>query len=200
MRATTSVITLAALALTASACGVEDTTAPLGTERTESPVAAGLVTPPQSNGAMITVDETPAFFINIDARRGLVAIHGAFVQLCEGDPFTFASRTWITTPSAVLQELVRISATEEPVVIYRSETGEVSCDLVVSPEARVGEGMVHHDQVLSLASFKSTWRGEVTAPDGSTHHYTEVYQLTGDLHDPNNPALWSVNAAKILVH
>lgn len=200
MRATTSVITLVALALTASACGVEDTTAPLGTERTESPVAAGLDTPAQSQGAIITNDQSLTYFVNFDADRGLVAIHGIYVEICESDPFTLASRTRITTPSAVLQELVRISAAEEPVVIYRSETGAVSCALALSPEVRVGEGMVHHDQVLSLASFKSTWRGEVTAPDGSTHHYTEVYQLTGDLHDPNNPTLWSVNAAKILVH
>ena len=191
---------LAVLALAVTACGEADTTAPLVPQGSRDATVDLPTLAAASNGATIDKDETLAYFINFDADRGLVSVHGAVVPICQGNPATPLARTVVTTPSQVEQRLVFLGGEDEPVVIYRSETGQVSCDLVLSQNARVGEGLVRHDQVYSLASFKSTWRGVVTAPDGSTHHYTEVYQLTGDLHDPNNPDLWSLNTAQILVH
>ncbi len=199
MRSTASVPVVAAVTLVVTACGVDEPTRPVLPEPSRDVTAA----PPStgaSEGSIIEKDGTLYGFVNFDAERGLVSVHGWIVQYCEGNPLTPVPRTIITTPSQVAQRAVFIGQKEQPVVIYRSDTGNVTCALILSPDVRVGSGMVHHDQVFTLASFKATWRGDVMAPDGSTHHYTEVYQLTGDLHDPNNPDLWSLNTAQILVH
>lgn len=208
MRGTTFAIALT-LTLGTAACGVESTsplTEPHGQhvrslESSQSAqassaapgVAAG------SYGAVLTNDETIPFFVHYDAARDLMSVHGGLVELCRGTSLGTAPRMIVDTPSEISQRLVKIGQEEQPVVIYRTETGAFSCALVLAQEARVASGMVRHDQVFTLASFKATWRGTVTAPDGSSHHLTEVYQLTADIHDPNNPALWSLNASQILI-
>jgi hypothetical protein len=187
-----------ALALSSAlvACEADGPTTPTA----EAPVFESHVAGHESFGAVIQMDETLYGFTHFDAARGLMAVHGWIVEFCQGQPLSTTPRVIVATPSAIGQTLVKLGERDQPVVVYRTETGAVSCALVLSEEARVASGMVRHDQVFTLASFKATWRGRVTAPDGSSHPYTEVYQLTADIHDPNNPDLWSLNASKILVH
>lgn len=181
-----------------AACDTAQPDTPLAPE--DLPTAlAPTATDPASHGAIITLDETVPFFAHFDAKRGLMSVHGGLVELCQGDPFTTVARMIVETPSEIEQTLFKFGEEEQPVVIYRTSTGAVTCGLVLSEEARVASGMVRHDQVFTLASFKATWRGDVTAPDGSSHHLTEVYQLSADIHDPNNPATWSLNASQILI-
>ncbi|MGD2069279.1 MAG: hypothetical protein PVI57_11445 [Gemmatimonadota bacterium] len=189
------------LALALGAC-TADAPTPLAPERVGSAVAAEDIgtASASSRGAFITMDETIFFFTHFDARRGLMSVHGAIVELCEGLPLSTTPRTIVATPAEVGQRLVKIGERDQPVVVYRTDTGQLTCGLVLSPEARVAAGTVHHDQVFTLASFKATWRGRVTGPDGTPLRLTEAYQLTGDLHDPNNPDFWSLNASEILVH
>lgn len=186
--------------LALAACDTEAPTAPEPLAPDALPTAAAPAANSGSWGAVITRDETVPFFAHFDAQRGLVSLHGGYVEFCTRQPFTFVPRMIVETPSQIEQTLFKFGQESQPVVVYRSEDGVVSCELANSPEARVAAGMVRHDQIFTLASFKATWRGTVSAPDGSTHHLTEVYQLTADIHDPNNPALWSLNASKILIH
>jgi hypothetical protein len=199
MRPVTSVLTLT-LALGLAACDAAETSAPLAPE---SPAeAAATPVNPGSHGAMVTRDSFPPLFIHFDADRGLMSVHGGYVEFCHGVPgsdLTPAPRLIVDTPSQISQRMVKVDQVEEPVVVYRTATGAFSCALVLSQEARVASGMVRHNQVFTAASFTSTWRGTVMGPDGSTHHLTEKYQLTGDAHDPNNSALWSLNASTILI-
>lgn len=189
------------LVLALGAC-TADAPTPLAPDRVESAVAGAEVetTPATSRGALITMDEAIFFFTHFDAQRGLMSVHGAIVELCEGLPLTTTPRTIVATPAEIGQRLVKLGEEDQPVVVYRTETGELTCGLVLSPEARVAAGTVRHDQVFTLASFKATWRGQVTGPDGAPLRLTEVYQLSADIHDPNNPDFWSLNASEILVH
>lgn len=157
------------------------------------------VAPPSSRG-IVSDDEVVFFFAHFDAARGLMSVHANFVTFCAEEPFAFTSRTIVTTPSQIAQRLVKLGDDNQPVVIYRTNTGALTCDLVNSPEVRVASGFVHHEQTFTLASFQATWWGTVTAPDGSSHPYSEKYQLSADIHDPNNPDLWSLNASQILIH
>lgn len=188
-----------------AACEAADPATPLApdpaAESTVAPsILANLGDPAGLHGASVTWDDAVVGFIHYDAGHHLVAVHGYIVQLCLGDPLTKEPRMIVETPSAISQRFVAVRADDEPVVVYRSDTGAFSCALVASPDVRVASGSVAHDQTFTAASFQSTWRGTVTAPDGSSNHLTETYQLTGDAHDPTNPAKWSLNASKILIH
>lgn len=195
-------VTMFALSLTlvggVAACDAGDVGVPTSPEVTTPSAAVVAETADQSQGAIVVFDETVAFFIHHDARRGLMSLHGGLAEFCLGLPITTTPRQIVATPSEISQTLFRIGEDEQPVVIYRTDEPVVSCALANSP-ARVAAGTVRHDQTFTLGSFAARWEGEVTAPDGSTHHLTEVYQLTADVHDPNDPALWSLNTSKILL-
>lgn len=201
MRRSTSVLMLAALS---GALGCEPTSPtmpmPIASpekslvtdETADASLAAG--------GAVVVTDETFFLFAHYDAARGLMSVHGLWAEFCLGRPLTTTPRTIVTTPSQIAQRLVALGEESQPVVVYRTTTGALSCGLVASPEVRVASGMVRHSQTFTLASFAATWRGPVMSPDGSTHHLAETYQLTADAHDPNNPTTWSLNASAILIN
>ncbi len=195
-----SSILAAILLVGVAACDAPTPTEPLTQPSAQFAAATPGFAPSTSGGAVLVSDEVFFAFANFDVQRGLMSVHGYFVQLCEGDALSRTPRTSVITPSAISQRLVKLGEDDQPVVIYRTTTGALTCALINSPEARVASGFVHHSQVFTLASFTATWRGTVSAPDGSTHHLTENYQLTADIHDPNNPDLWSLNTARVLIH
>jgi hypothetical protein len=187
-----------------AACETTDPAMPLTTERSaeaaEAPLTGTLGDPSAPHGASVFWDSTYVGFAHYDASRHLMAVHGYIVPLCEGNPLGKEPRMTVETPAQIAQRFVAVRADDEPVVVYRTDTGALTCALVTSAEARVASGSVRHRQTFTLASFEATWVGAVMAPDGSADDLTETYQLTADVHDPNNSAKWSLNASSILIH
>lgn len=163
--------------------------------------SATVISPEQSAGAVVEVDEANVFFFHFDAERGLLSAHLPS-DFCLGEPLNVADRQIITTPSEIQQRIVQISDADSRVAVYRaSSLADLTsdfCGFLLGP-TKVAEGTVRHTQTLSNASFASRWTGTIEAVGGGRLHLTEVFQLTADAHDPNNPATWSVNASRILL-
>lgn len=158
--------------------------------------------PEQSGGAVVDSDQFPTLFFHFDAARGLLSIHGAGLFGCAGQEVSIADRLIVTTPSAIQQRLVAIRDADSWVSVHRA--GSLSdafpdlCSFLAGPTV-VAKGAVRHTQTLSNASFAAHWGGTIETPGGEAVHLSESYQLTADAHDPNNPALWSLNASRILL-
>ncbi len=157
-----------------------------------------VVTPPQSQGAMIVIDSTQTIFFNFDAARQLLSVH-APSDLCLTGDYNVGARTAITTRSAIAQRLVRIQDDDARVAVYHaSSLDDLTCAFLLGP-TRIAEGTVQQTQTFSNASFAAHWGGWIEGVDGTPLHLSETYQLTADAQDPNNPAYWSENVTTILL-
>jgi hypothetical protein len=163
---------------------------------------AAVSSPEQSRGAVIDSDQFPTLFFHFDASRGLLSIHGAGLFGCAGQEVSIADRHIVTTPSAIQQELVAIRDADSWVSVHRAGSlGDAFPDLCgfLAGPTLIAKGFVGHTQTFTNASFAAHWGGTIETPAGGAIHLSEVYQLTADAHDPNNPATWSLNASHILL-
>lgn len=187
---------LLALGLLATACSEQSPEGLLAPRQSLATMSG------QSRGAVIIIDEFPALFFNFDAARGLLSIHGAGIFGCTGQQVNIADRLIIETPSAIQQRLVQVQDGDSWVSVHRaSSLGDAFPDLCgfLAGPSRVAAGFVKHSQTFTHASFAAHWGGTIQTPAGGPVHLSEVYQLTADAHDPNNPAHWSLNAVQILL-
>lgn len=194
LSASIPVIALAALGACGDGPGSDRLLAP-------SPADLAATTAEGSRGAIVEYDQSILFFFHFDARRGLLSAHVP-ADLCAGAPPNVGDRQIVTTPSAIQQRLVKATDIDSRVAVYRAESADDPfpdlCAFLDGP-GKVAEGVVHHTQTFTNASFAAHWGGTVQGVDGSTYHLSESYQLTADAHDPNNPELWSLNASRILL-
>lgn len=170
-------------------------------EPTDAAAVSSLARAVDQAGAVIVRDEVGTFFINVDAGRNRVSVHVP-PGICQGAGLNIEDRMIVFTPSAVMQELFLIRDEAAGVVVLEGSSSAPLlanfCGTLNGP-ARIAAGTVRHLQTFTLASFAAHWTGLITGVNGEPLRLTEVYQLTADLHDPNNPALWSENAQHIIL-
>lgn len=201
---------VAALAIGAVACG-RDTVAP-----TADPSFSGQAG--SAGGAVIVRGTRLTFLAHLDADRGLLSIH-APATLCGEGGFNTADAQFVINPSEIEQFIAKLQADDEQVAVYAAtsfaDAGMVGaaetaglggivdvgrfCAFLEGP-ALVASGSVRRISTLSNASFAARWTGALTATDGSGVYLTEIYQLTADAQDPNNPDTWMVNASSVMLN
>ena len=199
----------------AVAAGCESPASPSAPRASAS--AAAVPTTSGPNGAFVIRGTTPGFIIHVDTERDLMAVH-APSNVCGGGSLNTLTYQRVVTPSQIGQAPFNIRSVG-PVALYNTSslaeagfeggfdtaglTGLVDLGkfcAFLTGEHRIAEGDVLRTSSFTNANFSATWRGTVQDLQGGTLHLTEVYELTGDAHDPNNPATWSVNVSKILLH
>lgn len=198
MRNTVLRSTSIAVALLATACSERGADGVLAPEQTSAAVSATA----QSAGAVVDFDQVVTLFFNFDAKRGLLSVHGAGAFGCAGQQLSIADRQIVDTPSEIQQRLVKIQDGDSWVSVHRaSALSDAFPDLCgfLSGPTRVAAGVVRHTQTFTLASFAAHWGGTIRTPSGDPVHLSEIYQLTADIHDPNNPALWALNTAQVIL-
>jgi len=211
IRQTIAVVAVFALGTGTLACDRRDPSSPL------APSPAAAVTSPQAQGATIIEDQVTSFTVHLDAARGLLSLH-APSTVCAGGGVPIVDRRRVLTPSEIAQAIFQTSSAAEPVAVYHASslaeagfagTGsllgfgglvdvDAFCTFIEGP-ARIAEGTVRRFGTLSNASFAIHWVGTLTGVDGRPYHLTEVYQLGGDAHDPNNPAFFVEHLSRILL-
>lgn len=197
------------LAVGAAACGRETAAPVLDPSLSHQAGGAG--------GAVIVRGTRLTFLAHLDAARGLLSIH-APATLCLDGTFNSADAQFVLNPSEIEQFIAKLQTADEVVAVYAAtsfadagmigsaETAGLGgivdvgtfCAFLQGP-ALVASGSVRRVSTFSNASFAAHWTGDLTAVDGSRVGITEVYQLTADAQDPNNPATWMVNASSILL-
>ncbi|MGH7530158.1 MAG: hypothetical protein ACREMN_07225 [Gemmatimonadales bacterium] len=173
-----------------------------------------------ASGAVIVRFTTVTFTLIFDAERQLLAAHmpsDAFV--CGGsEPLNLVDVMRVTTPSEIGQRFALQTSDAERVAIYRATSpadaglaasinffgfnnifdGAKFCDFLTGP-TRLAEGPVQRISTFTLASFHGRWTGRLAGVDGRAYQLTEVYQLTADIHDPNNPDTFAEPVVRILL-
>lgn len=200
-----------ALVLALGACDRPATDATLAPERSfaASPDAADASS---NSGAILIRGQTSVLFFNFDAERGLLSAHVPS-NVCSGGSLNVADIKIVTTPSEIRQRLVQIADDDSQVAVYRASSFADAgltgtglggadipklCTFLAGPNL-IAEGIVQHRQNLSNASFAAHWGGWITGVDGSEVKLTETFQLRADAHEPNDPAGWVVDVAKVLL-
>lgn len=174
----------------------------------------------QASGAVIIRFSTVTFTLIFDAERQLLAAHmpsDAFV--CGGsEPLNVVEVMRVTTPSEIGQRFALQTSDAERVAIYRATSpadaglaasinffgfnnifdGGKFCDFLTGP-SRIAEGPVQRISTFSLASFHGRWTGIIDGVDGRDYKLTEVYELTADIHDPNNPDGFAEPVVRIML-
>lgn len=173
-----------------------------------------------SGGAVILRFAAITFTLIFDAERQLLAAHmPSDVFVCAGGsaPLNVVEVQRVETPTAFGQIVAKQTA-DERVAIYHAASpaeaglaasidffgfnsifdGAAFCGFLTGPN-RIAEGTVRRLSTFSLASFHARWTGTIQGVDGRDYHLNEVYQLNADIHDPNNPDLFSQPVAKILL-
>jgi len=190
-------------------------------DRVLAPLAASTTADVSAaSGAVIIRFPAVTFTLVFDAERQLLAAHmpsDAFV--CGGsEPLNVVEVLRVTTPSEIGQRVALQTSDAERVAIYRATSpadaglaasinffgfnnifdGAKFCDFLTGPN-RIAEGTVQRLSTFSLASFHARWTGRIQGVDGRDYHLTEVYGLTADAHDPNNPDTFAEPVVRILL-
>jgi len=172
-----------------------------------------------ASGAMIVRFQAITFTLIFDAERQLLAAHmPSDVFVCGGsEPLNVVEVQRVTTPSQIGQRMAKQTA-DEVVTIYHAASpadaglaasinffgffdifnGTAFCNFLTGPN-RIAEGTVQRLSTFSLASFHARWTGRIQGVDGRDYQLTEVYELTADVHDPNNPDTFVEPVVRILL-
>lgn len=185
----------------------------------EAPAASTTADVNAASGAVIVRFQAITFTLIFDAERQLLAAHmPSDVFVCGGsEPLNVVEVQRVTTPSEIGQRMAK-QTSDEVVAIYRATSpadaglaasinffgffdifdGTQFCDFLRGPD-RIAEGTVQRISTFSLASFHGRWTGTIQGVDGRDYHLTEVYELTADAHDPNNPDTFAEPVVRILL-
>lgn len=188
--------------------------------------AAAVVAPASSDRLLVLQAAGPAysvqpeFFLHLDADRGLISAHMPS-DICGAGSLSLVNLQIVETPSAIGQRLVQVKGDDVAVSVYDSDsfadfgiTGSFDtagilqfilgnqaqfCGFLAGPK-RIAEGTVQRVSNVSNANFSVSWIGTLEKVGGGRVHLTEIYELTGSAHEPNDSSQWSVNNSKILLH